>query len=517
MKKLLIVIAVLMALTIVLAACDRTQPVTPPPVETTTTVATTQAVGETTTTEPPTTAGTEVPDLGGREIRMTFRANAGSGYKGIFEEDGTWRVPNPEAGNYHHQSLQYNNRVRVEEMFNFVLVPVHLPDAQIFETMSTAIIAGDIHADVSHTPTAVAIRALVRGYTQPLEPLAEMLPGVDLDIFGARLYAWPCTVVDGLTWNFTRPLPNMNNQGIFVNLALIEAFGAPNPVELYERGQWTWDAMRQIMEMTTADTTGDGNIDTWGASGNLGAALRHLMIANGTVSFCPDTLQLNHNTPEAMAALEFVYEIIANGWFMPGDPEHAAPARGSSVNDLAFGQGLTALGISTTPGNMNNQFQAGLEAETTAWVPFPLGPNNTDGRNSESGGRGGAAIMAMAEDPHYLLWIIDQLHHWPGDEWYEMEYSADLEWARRFMATEADVQRIYQVGVRGQRMDLGYRAGITGGFHQDMVNSWWFGEMTVAQSVEYWFAERQAMADEFFAGWTPGGHEAAGVSVGAGR
>ena len=508
MKKKLFfkVTALLIVAAMIFAACGgggSAEPTTTAPAAgaTTTTTAptaTTQPGGD---LPPPEAAAPEFPDMGGRVMRISSGANSNFGFMGRLTDTSEFFVPDPEGGDYARLRLQYDNRVRVEEAFNIVIEPVAMGGGTAFDVMTVAFLAGEIYADAMNMSTGPAIRSMLAGYIYPLDVLAARLP-VELDLFTTQYTAWPCLVVDGHTWNMARPLPSMNNAGIFVNLDIIEAFGAPNPVELFYAGEWTWDAMRQIMEMTTADTTGDGNIDTWGASGSLNGAIRHLMIANDAVTLDVSTLELGHTTPEAMAALQFVYDIFANGWWMAGDWAHETPSRGMAANDLSFGRGLSALGIGTTPGNINNQLQDGFNANLS-WVPFPAGPNNTSGYTSESGGRGGAGVLVGVEDPHYVLWILDELFAWPGELWYEMEFTADMEWARRFMPDEASVQRIFREGMYGQRIDLGYRTGITGPLHQNMVENWWNGTMTVAQSVEYWRAERENAAHEFFGNWRP--------------
>ena len=490
------VAALLIIAVLVFAACtggagQETTTTTAPPVATTapgaTTVPQTTLPGD---LPEPQAAAPEFPDLGGRVVRIST-INAGiNGFLGPLTPDAEFVAPNPEDAHYHRVGLQYNNRLRVEEAFNIVIEPILMSGGSSHERVSLAVLAGEIFADIVEDTPPQNFRNMINGYIYSINDLAELLPGVDLDILTTQHTSWPHLEIWGHIWAMGRPLPVMNNSGVLVNLDIIEAFGAPNPVELYERGEWTWDAMRQIMEMTTADTTGDGNIDTWGVSGNLNDAIRHLMAANDAWMVDPDTLTLGHPTPAGMQALDFVYEIMMN-WWMPGDFGDASPARGSTPNNFAFAQGRTALAIATTSATLNNMItRDGLEGNVT-WVAHPKGPNNTSGHTSCNAPRHGSTVHIGTEDPHYLLWILDQLWAWPGDEWYELEFQADLEWARRFMPDEAGVQRIFREGIYGVRVDLGQLAGLMGGFHNNMVESWWNGSMTVAQSVEYWRQDRQ--------------------------
>jgi len=499
--KFLLAAMLVMALTVPLfTACREPEQ---PPAATTTTTTTTQPTttaqpGDTT---PPPPEPVSFPDLGGRVVRAaTIEGGMFGWVGGSLSVDHEIPYPDPESGNYHRMRLMWDNARRVEEEFNIVIDPHRMvtADAQPLARLTTAFLAGEIYADIIDGGVGQVFQIMVAGYIQSLTNLANELP-VELDFMTNQHWTWPWMEIDGHVWGIGRPLPVMNNHGLFVNFDIIEAFGAPNPVELYERGQWTWDAMREIMAMTTADTTGDGQIDTFGISGNLNDLIRHMIIANDAHMVDPVTLEFAYNTPETMAALDFVYDIIANGWWMPGDPDHEAPARGSAPNSRIWEEGRTALGIATAS-NIGHAVNAGT-TENFTFMPFPLGPNNTSGHNYEGGGRNAVMIPRGVEDAHYMLWILQELFSWPGDEWYEMEFTADLEWARRFMPTEDGVQRIFNAGLHGRTSDLGSLAGLVGGLNNNMVDAWWRGEMTVAQSVEYWRQERQDAIDNFFSNW----------------
>jgi len=452
-----------------------------------------------TTTEPPAPVAT-FPDLGGRVIRISTTERGAFGFMGpLHPEENLFIDADPEAAHYHRLSMQIENRRRVEELFNIVIEPIHTPGGQVVNRIREEAMAGQLFADIAEGALGQALTASISGYIHPLDVLAAQLEaqvqGVYLSFRNSQETAWPWLINDGHIWNIGRPLPPMSNWGLHVNMALIESMGAPNPIELYERGQWNWDTMREIMEIVTQDTTGDGEIDTFGMSGNMHDLIRNLIIANDAYLIDPDTLTLGHLTPAGMEAMEFVYEILTN-WWTPGDPGHASPARGGGHNDQTFGQGRTAFGFGF-PGIQRTFVEAGFEG-TIEWLPLPPGPRNTSGVTTNSLGRNGVMILEGAEDPHYLLWILSELYAWPGDEWYELEYTFDQDWARGFMANEDAVQRLFNLAVNGMRLDIGNFVGGLGGMHNNMVEAWWNGEMTVAQSLEHWRAEREADINSFF-------------------
>ena len=73
----------------------------------------------------------------------------------------------------------------------------------------------------------------------------------------------------GENWAFQfGPIMGTEAAGVFWNKELFAKYGLPDLYELYEAGEWTWEAMEEIALKLTQDTTGDGRID------QIGVALR---------------------------------------------------------------------------------------------------------------------------------------------------------------------------------------------------------------------------------------------------
>ena len=454
--------------------------------------------GDTADLPDPVDAAPQAPDLGGRVIRISTQQRDVFGFLGpMYAEENAFRAADPESAHYFRESLQIANRLRVEEMFNIVIDVVHTPGGGFITTYRESALAGERFADIWEASGAQNMVGAVSGYIYALDELAERLyaeTGATLSFMTDRHTAWPWLEFDGHIYSIGRPLPTMSNTGLLLNFGLLERFGAPNPVELYHAGQWTWDALRNILQLTTVDVDGDGVIDYYGFSGSINSLLMQMVIANGGRFVDPNTLTLGHTTPQAMEGLEFAYEIMSN-WWTPGDPDAEYATRGGH-NDMFFREGRSAIGIGW-PGILGNIMDAGEEIDY-GWVAIPAGPRNTDGITTSGGLRNGVMIIQGAEDPHYLIWILDELFAWPGDDWYDLEFTFDQDWARSFMPDEDSVQRLFRVGYEKVVVDIGTLAGLVGGFHNDMAEAWYNGEMTVAQFVEYHRAERQAAIDEWF-------------------
>ncbi len=81
----------------------------------------------------------------------------------------------------------------------------------------------------------------------------------------------------------------------------------PNPVELFEAGEWTWDKFLEYVDFFTSDTNLDGKIDRWGLGpryknqnfGYAGGAVPIIEKGNGL-------LESNYDTPIMREYFDFV-------------------------------------------------------------------------------------------------------------------------------------------------------------------------------------------------------------------
>ena len=489
-KNILAVAAVILVLVMALAACGNGGGTEGG--ETTTTAApttTTQPAGGTdpaTTTQPPTTR--PIPDLGGITIRFGSQAIGGSiPTSGFNPETGEWTVHEDPLGIGYWRAA---NRMRVEEMFNFTFEPVHIPGGEFLERLGTAHLAGEAYVDIYYVGAGHALNAFNRGYVLAISDLSPP----DADWRNAQLYAWPGVEFEGNVLGLTRPLPVMNQPGIFVNLDLINALGLPNPVDLIARGEWTWDAMREIM---AGGTTGE----FYGASGLLGNAMTHLIMANDGFIVNPDTLEIGHDDPAALAAIELIQEIIDNGWFMIGDRGIDNYFTAGAANNAIFMYGRSVLHFSANATNLTAARNAGGGTFPMSYdfIAYPMGPNNTSGATHHHVGRNNEGIVAGTEiDPEILMWILEELKMFTGEDYYR-EHEGDHDWGRGWLPNEDAVLRLAANGITGRVIDLGALTGVVGGgFHDTLVRALYANTMTIAQYIEYHRADRNYALTTWF-------------------
>ena len=191
-----------------------------------------------------------------------------------------------------------------------------------------------------------------------LEPLDEYLPIEDERYFEQR-YVW-----DGHVYGMRTKSTNYTYRdcgelyGIWYNADLFEENGLTAPLELWEKGEWTIEAMIEAAEALTYDKDRDGTNDVYGYNSH---ATQLYTIANGakTVEFNANGgIDLTWNTPEYIRGLEYYISMA------PFSTEKISFTSGAIG---MYGERIQNAGIlSPTSPNRKVNFEA-------VWVPFPKG------------------------------------------------------------------------------------------------------------------------------------------------
>ena len=480
--KLVTIFAILLVFTLIFAACRRDGDPTDP--EATPTEAPTPTPAPTPEATPePTPEPIVIPDLDGRVIRFGSQAMYWAQSIGAHNEYG-WVTPAYDAPL--DQWMRYENRQRVEAMFNIVIEPVHIPGGEIVDRLTTAHLAGYNYVDILYTVPGTMINLFNRGIIVPVDEIARP----DSDVFTNQLYMWPGFSLGGQLLGVTRPVPVFNKPVMFVNMDLVNALGLPNPVELFNNGDWTWEAMRNIIGL---GTTGD----YYGFGGPLGPFIVNMIAANGSMIMDPVTTELNFDTPAVMAAIEFAIDIIDNGWLFIPDPELENYILAGPHN-AAFTHQRTVLHFVNGAVTINAERIAAGGTLPMAFdvLPLPTGPLNTVGTTFTHAGRNMESVVFGAEDPEILFWILEELFKWPGEE-YWIEHESDHGWARNWAPNEDAVQRLGNNGFNISR-DMGPLTVMGAGYFNSMLLAYYSGEMTVAAFIEHNRAEREQMRRDWF-------------------
>ncbi|MCL2287279.1 MAG: extracellular solute-binding protein [Firmicutes bacterium] len=459
------------------ALVDTPTPEPPPPPEPATEY-------EPATEEAPRISGVHQPrDLGGANLRV------GGWWPGTLRFSvpiGVAEEPDPAtAVNYFEARKIWDNARRAEAEFNFTLEEVLVDGMEIPSILTTTVMAGDPFADIVMANGNVQLPFAIGGLIHPLDTLN--LPGSDL--LGPRTYARISAEGFGHIWAFNSSAPSTSAHTMGINLDIINAIGAPNPLDLWEAGQWNWSAMLEIMRLATRDTTGDGAIDQWGFAGAPSELLRNLIAANDGILVTED-LNFGMDHPNTIEAMEFA-EIIFREGLWETDPAMPVDVNDWGRNFWAFQNGNSALFLCMT-WNMND---GNLPFEF-AVVPIPLGPSNTSGSTFMGGWRQGLVLPHSSPwAPADILMVAEEYFAWPDDPAYLL--GPALTQAANFFLTEGDALR--QVNeFENMRMEMGYNiqsfmwrlpAFITHFIDQDM---------TVVQAIETYRGPMQEILDDFF-------------------
>lgn len=220
--------------------------------------------------------------------------------------------------------------------------------------------------------------------------------------------------VYGILFNsWEHNMPSIDNV-VFFNKQLLEANNQPNPYDLIDQGQWTWENLRSIMKSLTKDVDGDGMTDYWGGI-SCGNCFENMAImSNGARAIYKDvatnTYKVGYNTPEAYSAMEWARDIVnVDKSFLGVDDPIAGTGNWRDMcarfNEGIVGFMFYASGAMTWDGWLENM------EDDYGVVPFPNGPNNIGGPYSGSEGADYQAycITQAAEDPEKVAYIFNRL------------------------------------------------------------------------------------------------------------
>jgi len=429
------------------------------------------------------TAGLHAPrDLGGRTLRFH------SWWDGSQTFVNAGEAPDPAtAGNYYAERRVWENTQRVMQEFN-ISFDFGLTDfGYNIPTLTTAVMAGAPNSELHFVDGTGSLITALGDIIVPIDSIN--LPGSDL--LGPRVYSQVRVETLGHLWTFGPNEPNPGAMTMGVNLDIINAIGAPNPVELYNAGQWNWANALDIMRNATADTTGDGTIDRWGLAGQPGDIIAYFIGGNDGI-LVTDDLNFGMDHPNTVEALEFMELIFREGLW------EFCPVQGADPGDWgrnfwAAHDGNSAL-FSASYWTLN---YGDLPFEF-AIVPFPTGPSNTSGNTWMGGWQQGFSIPTANANwtPAEVLMIFEELVSWPGDE-PELLAEDVHNMLRARYPTEADMMRQLNA-TNTMANEMGMVVPEYFWVLGDFVGYFLRQEMTVSQALEAHRGPRQELLDNFF-------------------
>jgi len=171
------------------------------------------------------------------------------------------------------------------------------------------------------------------------------------------------------------------------NKELLEREGLPDPHELWANGEWTWEAMTEIVSKATRDTNGDGQTDQWGV--NLIPPEAFILSAGGFpyTQGADGKMVFAYDSPQVIGALT---QMAA--WRQAGYQHDSWHFDGFKNGNVALAFGAMWLLADIRP---SMEFEYGV-------VPYPLAPGETE-YHYITHALDFRAIPVNAENPRALL------------------------------------------------------------------------------------------------------------------
>ncbi len=203
-----------------------------------------------------------------------------------------------------------------------------------------------------------------------LYPLGHILPDDYYDDFTTveiqRIEAFDHR---GNRYAFGHTAPYANHVWLVIyNQSMLERIGTADPFELYQQGEWTWEAFTEIARAATADTDGDGQIDRFGFNIHHNGLLTTILAASNNASVTVEENGRRMFTFDQEAALQAINQV--NQWVNEDE------IMGVDLPDNPLINGYLAMQVIMPYGLAEGDFKTSLEeaADKFVVVPIPRGP-----------------------------------------------------------------------------------------------------------------------------------------------
>lgn len=224
-------------------------------------------------------------------------------------------------------------------------------------------VAGNFKADWfninSHNLGKLADAGAIRPITDFMHYLPEYYPDINI-----QMGTWK-----GEVYGIWTERINVN-MGIYVNLDLINEYGMPNPAELWQNGEWNWQALMDIAASIKENAPAE--IEIFGINNyDLGS---YLIGSNGGKTIDPFTDMFALSDPKAVNALQFAQQLKELGYvWMSEDGTDIGTRAKFTSGELVF-----YFGSDWISGDPSILKPGDAVKFTLGMTPFPYGPDITD-------------------------------------------------------------------------------------------------------------------------------------------
>jgi multiple sugar transport system substrate-binding protein len=331
-------------------------------------------------------------DLGGRVIKISM-----------------WWDGKP-AGNTAGEKAALAKIDEIQKKYNCKIEFVNIPFDQYMDKFTTSVLAGEPMADISIMEFK---RALVPAKKGQLLPISDFTQATS-DINNEQKRVVKLPAIGGTEYAFNTPFVSV--VGTYYNRDLFKKLGLPDPQDLYNKGQWTWDKFLEIAKQATRDTNNDGKNDTWGYSGWPAEMARNLGVTNGAL-FVNDDLSLGFTDPKIAEALEFTNRVY--------NVENVVKVKTGNKMDWnetnTFKDGDVAMFMNFDWNMSDLKFEVGV-------VPNPAGPQSDGKYTFANAAQNGYFMPKGVKDPQIVYQIFEEMQDLPpteeylGQDWLESRF-----------------------------------------------------------------------------------------------
>ncbi|KKC45894.1 MULTISPECIES: ABC transporter substrate-binding protein [Paenibacillus] len=402
----------------------------------------------------PSPAPAEVPDLGGRIIKVS-----------------AWWDLKP-AGTTASDKARLDKIAEVEKKYNVKFEFVNVPFENYMDKFTTTVLAGEPFADIMQMEYKSALPAIKKGQLLPISEFTTPDNNINKE---ANLIAKYPAIAGG---EYAFDNPTSIGLGLHYNRDIFKKLSLPDPQELYAKGEWSWDTFLDLAKKATKDTDNDGKIDVFGFSGWANDAFKHFTAANGGSVVDDRDGKEGLSDPKTIEAAEFVKRLY--------NVENVVKVKtGDKTNweeSNTFKDGDVALFTAAEWQLPDLKFEVGL-------VPIPNGPQGSKEITYANTAQSGKFIPKGVKDPKLVYQIyeetfdIPQIEEYPGQDYLESLYTdeADIKMMREHIAGTGKIT-----------LDDAYPEYPTGAFVSDIIKN----NASVAATAEKYKAQAQASIDK---------------------
>ena len=250
---------------------------------------------------------------------------------------------------------------KAEEKYNVKIKRVIASsETKFVQEVVSAYSAGVVFADAIFSPSSYGIQLLkIKGLARPLDDY------IDYSNERFAVCGQYSQYFDGKHYSYMPIDPGLGNI-TYYNPTMLEDNNCPDIMELYNKGEWTWDALNDIVRKCTKDTNGDNVIDKFGVGGSM--LLDSLLASNGvpmvSMNMKDKKLDCGLYSNSGLRALDQLRKITF-------DLKGADDTYGGNNAIINFNAGNTAVLLAPTYFG-GNIVPTGMPVKT---APLPKGPD----------------------------------------------------------------------------------------------------------------------------------------------